>query len=185
MPMIECTLIKGYEKQTRQLLAERVTDAACATIGAHPDLVIVTIKEVEGDNYMRGRMNRNPAAAPPHPEQIVNAFLNAMENRNLEEAQHYVDDRFEMIFPGGFTFHTLEEMVSWAAHRYQKIGKAFDGFDTALCGTQAVVTCFGRLHGLWPDGTAFSDVRFMDRFTIAEGKIISQMIWNDLAEARG
>ena len=62
--MIECTLIKGYAEKTRKLLAERMTDAASATIGAHPDQVIVTIKEVLATNYMRGRVNREPAPIP-------------------------------------------------------------------------------------------------------------------------
>lgn len=74
MPMIECTLIKGYDQQTRQLISERLTDMACATIGAHPDLVIVTIKEVEAENYMRGRINRTPAKAPLQPEVMVRQF---------------------------------------------------------------------------------------------------------------
>ena len=104
MPMIECTLIKGYDKPTRQLLAERVTDAACATIGAHPDLVIVTVKEVDGENYMRGRINRNPAPAPTHPEDIVKSFLAAMERRDMDEATSYLSDAFEMTFPGGKRF---------------------------------------------------------------------------------
>ena len=78
MPMIECTLIKGYEKDTRQLLAERVTDAASSTIGAHPDQVIVTIKEVHATNYMRGRATRTPAAAPKLGISIVvSAVINA------------------------------------------------------------------------------------------------------------
>ena len=78
MPMIECTLIKGYEEKTRKLLAERVTDAASSTIGAHPDQVIVTIKEVLAANYMRGRLNRKPAAATTEPEVIVREYLSAM-----------------------------------------------------------------------------------------------------------
>ena len=184
MPMIECTLIKGYDKDTRQLLAERMTDAASATIGAHPDLVIVTIKEVDGDNYMRGRINRNPAPAPIHPEEIVKRFLTAMENRDLDEARSFLDEQFEMIFPGGQKFTALEELVDWAKSRYQKIGKRFDGFDTALNGREAVVTCYGYLHGVWPDGTTFDEIRFMDRFTISCGKITSQMVWNDLAEVQ-
>ena len=43
MPLIECTLIKGYDTKVRQRLAERVTDAACSTIGAAADFVTVTI----------------------------------------------------------------------------------------------------------------------------------------------
>ena len=184
MPMIECTLIKGYDKDTRQLLAERMTDAASATIGAHPDLVIVTVKEVDGENYMRGRINRNPAPAPTHPEEIVKRFLNAMEQRNLEEAKTYLGEGFEMVFPGGKKLNELDALVDWAKSRYQKIGKRFDGFDTALNGRDAVVTCFGTLHGIWPDGTSFEDIRFMDRFTISGEKITNQMVWNDLAEAQ-
>ena len=91
MPMIECTLIKGYEKDTRQLLAERVTDAASSTIGAHPDQVIVTIKEVPATNYMRGRVTRMPAAAPKQPDILVREYLNAMEQRDLELAKQYLD----------------------------------------------------------------------------------------------
>lgn len=185
MPMIECTLIKGYDKPTRQLLAERVTDAACATIGAHPDLVIVTVKEVDGENYMRGRINRNPAPAPTHPEGIVKSFLAAMERRDMDEATSYLSDAFEMTFPGGKRFQKPEELVEWSKERYQSVSKVFDGFDTALKGQEAIVTCFGRLQGIWPDGTAFSDIRFMDRFTIIGEKITSQMVWNDLAEAKG
>ncbi len=37
MPLIECTLIKGYEKNTRQLLNQRLTDATCSVIGAKSD----------------------------------------------------------------------------------------------------------------------------------------------------
>ena len=74
MPMIECTLIKGYDKDTRQLLAERFTDAAAATIGAHPDLVIVTIKEVDGENYMRGGSTATPPLHQPILKQLLKPF---------------------------------------------------------------------------------------------------------------
>ena len=100
MPMIECTLIKGYEEKTRKLLAERVTDAACSTIGAYPDQVIVTIKEVLAANYMRGRVNRKPAAAPIEPDVIVREYLSAMEKRDLKKAKQYLANDFTMTFPG-------------------------------------------------------------------------------------
>jgi hypothetical protein len=38
------------------------------------------------------------------------------------------------------------------------------------------------LHGVWPDGSAFSDIRFVDRFTLQGGLLTTQMVWNDLAE---
>ena len=52
MPIIECTLIKGYDNESRKLLSERITDVACTTTGADPELVIVTIKEVDGDKII-------------------------------------------------------------------------------------------------------------------------------------
>ena len=71
MPLIECTLIEGYDAPTRRLVCERITDAACSAIGASPEFVIVTVKEVAPENYMRGRSPKKPAAAPRQPDQIV------------------------------------------------------------------------------------------------------------------
>ncbi len=183
MPLIDCTLIRGYEASTRQLLAERITDAACSTIGAAPDFVIVTINEVDGDNYMRGRVHRNPAPAPAQAEDVIKAFLGAMEARDLDLAQTFLAPTFTMTFPGGVKFSALEELVSWSKDRYQRVTKTFDGFDTSHHGLDAVVTCHGTLNGIWPNGDSFSGIRFMDRFTLSQGKIASQQVWNDLAEA--
>ena len=182
MPMIECTLISGYEHNTRQLLAERLTDAACATIGAHPDLVIVTFNEVDAENYMRGRINRKPASAPKQPDEIVKEFLTAMEQRDLDSASQFLGENFEMVFPGNHRFQHLEELVTWAKTRYQSVRKDYQGFDTSFQGTEARVSCFGTLRGIWLDGTPFKNIRFIDRFTVEDGKITSQQVWNDLAE---
>lgn len=32
------------------------------------------------------------------------------------------------------------------------------------------------------DGRAFSDVRFVGRFTVRDGRLVDQAVWNDLAE---
>ena len=184
MPLIDCTLIKGYASSTRQILAERITDAACSSIGADPDFVIVTINEVDSDNYMRGRIQRNPAPAPKQADDIVKAFLGAMESRDLSLAQTFLAPEFEMTFPGGVQFKALEELVAWAKNRYQHISKTFDAFDVSHHGRDAVVTCHGVLEGIWPDGSGFSNIRFMDRFTLTKGLITSQQVWNDLAEVR-
>ena len=184
MPLIECTLIKGYDSQVRQRLAERVTDAACSSIGAAADFVTVTIKEVDPDNYMRGRTKRVPAKAPRQAEDIVRDFLTAMESRDLDAAKRHLSEDFIMTFPGATQFVALEELVAWGATRYQSVGKSFDGFNTAFHGTHSTVFCYGTLSGRWLDGTAFSGVRFIDRFELEGEVITSQTVWNDLAETR-
>ena len=184
MPLIECTLIKGYDSQVRKRLAERVTDAACSSIGAASDFVTVTIKEVDPDNYMRGRTSRVPASAPKPAEDIVRGFLAAIEARDLDAAKSHLSDDFTMTFPGNARFAELEELVAWARQRYQSVSKSYEGFDTAFHGTRSTVFCFGTLSGSWLDGTRFSDIRFIDRFELESETIVSQMVWNDMAEMK-
>ena len=184
MPLIECLLIKGYDRDTRRIVSERLTDAACSVIGADPEFVIVTIKEIETANYMRGRRQKIPAKAPPQAESIVRSFLTSMENRKLEEAQQYLSETFVMTFPGGVSFTKLSQLVDWAKQRYQSISKTFEHFDVAFNGLESVVHCSGTLKGTWLDGQTFDDIRFCDRFTLSGSKITTQNVWNDLAEEK-
>ena len=68
--------------------------------------------------------------------------------------------------------------------RYRFVTKRYEGFDEAPTAGGAVVYCFGTLAGEWTDGSAFDGVRFIDRFTVADGKLADQRVWNDLAEKR-
>ena len=182
MPLIECTLIEGYDAPTRRLVCERITDAACSAIGASPEFVIVTVKEVAPENYMRGRNQKKPAAAPRQPEQIVRAFLAAMEKRALDEAVGWLADDVKLIFPGGVSFSHPGQVVAWAKTRYQSVSKTIESMETAFEGESASVFCFGTLQGTWLNGESFAGIRFIDRFAIRGGKITEQQVWNDLAE---
>jgi len=181
MPLIECTLIKGYPALTRQLISERITDAACSVIGAGPDFVIVTIKEVDPDNYMRGRVHKSPAKAPDQPDDIVSAYLRAMNERDLKTASCFLSNNFKMICPGNIKFKTLVEFVEWAQNRYRTISKTISSIDISFYGLDTTVFCRGTLSGTWQDGSTFSDVRFIDRFDLSDGLITLHEIWNDLA----
>ena len=64
MPLIECTLIEGYNSDTRRLVSERITDAACSAIGASPEFVIVTVKEVAAGKLYAGSKPKNTSARP-------------------------------------------------------------------------------------------------------------------------
>ena len=184
MPLIECTLIEGYSADTRRLVSERITDAACSAIGASPEFVIVTIKEVAQENYMRGRSQKIPAPAPIQPDEIVRQFLSSMQNRKLDDAQKWLADGAEMVFPGGKRFTALTEVVAWAKTRYQSVLKKFERVETSFNGKNAAVYCHGTLQGVWLDGSNFDGIRFIDRFSISDCKITHQQVWNDLVEAR-
>ncbi len=119
-------------------------------------------------------------------ERTVQGYLAAMEARDLDKAKSMLAPGFTMVFPGGHEFRAPEELVAWSTSRYRSVAKTYDAFESLPTGSesddQAIVYCRGTLCGQWPDGTAFSGIRFIDRFTVSGGKITTQMVWNDLAE---
>ena len=185
MPVVTITLMKGYDVETRERLAQRLTNAVLSTIAAPCEGTTVMIYEVDEEvGYRRGGIPRTPGAPLPSPAELVQDFLAAMEARDLERARSFLDKNFEMTFPGGATFGELEELVEWAKPRYKSVRKVYDRFDEAITEQCAVVYCFGTLEGEWPDGSAFAGIRFIDRFSVAEGKLQDQRVWNDMGEAR-
>ena len=80
----------------------------------------------------------------------------------------------------------LEQLVEWAKPRYRRALKRYDRYDTApQPDGSAVVYCFGTLHGERLDGTPYENIRFIDRFTVRDGLLADQMVWNDMAEVLG
>lgn len=184
MPIISVRLLAGYGVEARQRLARSLTNAVRAVVPAGPEAVTVMIDEVAPDNYMRGGESRPPAPALPDPAETVERFLRAMEDRDLETARAMLGEGFEMIFPGDVRMRELEELIEWSKPRYRGVRKSFEGFDVAPGDETVTVCCFGTLKGEWPDGTAFSGIRFTDRFELRGGLIVSQRVWNDLAVTR-
>ena len=112
-------------------------------------------------------------------EALVRQYLEAMERRDLAAARDCLAAGFHMTFPGGQRFDSLEALVAWAKGRYRSARKTYERFDTA----GDVVYCFGTLYGELLDGTPYSGVRFIDRFTVKDGKLVDQSVWNDMAES--
>lgn len=114
-------------------------------------------------------------------EQVVREYLAAMERRDLAAAKAFLAPGFFMVFPGGARFDSLEQLVQSAKSRYRSARKTYERFDAFDGG----VYCFGTLYGELLDGTPYSGVRFIDRFTVRDGKLVDQMVWNDMAEVLG
>ena len=118
------------------------------------------------------------------PEQTVRAYLAAMEARELDSARRLLAPGFTMEFPGPVKMKSLDELLAWAKPRYRFVKKTYARFDTSTTPDGAVVYCFGTLGGEWPDGEPFSGIRFIDRFTVRDGMLVDQTVWNDLGETR-
>jgi phenylpyruvate tautomerase PptA (4-oxalocrotonate tautomerase family) len=184
MPIVRITLMEGYEEDIRAELARRLTDAIRATLAAPLDGITVAVEEVKPANYMRGRVSRVPGKPQPSPAETVKAFLSAMERRDLAAAGIFLADDFRMVFPGNAEFTVLEDLVHWSGSRYRWVKKSYEAFDECFGEAETIVYCFGTLSGEWPDGTPFDGIRFLDRFTVRDGKLLDQRVWNDLALGR-
>ncbi len=115
---------------------------------------------------------------------IVRAYLDTLEARDLTRARRFLAPEFAMMSSGGQRFTSVEAIVEWTSSRYRTVKKRYERFDVAQGSTATHVYCFGTLYGEWPDGAPFDGIRFVDRFTVRGGKLIDQMVWNDVGEAR-
>ena len=121
------------------------------------------------------------------PAQLARDFLDAMEARDLVKAKSYLGGGFNMIFPNSPVFHELEALIAWSTGRYQSVRKTYEGVDECPAvdaPNQTTVYCRGTLSGAWGNGTPFEGIRFIDRFTVLDGKLMDHKVWNDMAEAR-
>ena len=118
------------------------------------------------------------------PETLVLAFLKALENRDMISAKALLAPNVTITFPGTAPFTQLDDLLPFARQRYQWIKKQIEGVDTVNPGQgEMVVYVRGCLYGLNLHNVEFSDVRFIDRFVVKDGLIVSHEVWNDLAES--
>jgi hypothetical protein len=111
---------------------------------------------------------------------LVLRYLTLMEEGDLAQAQAMLADGFRMVFPGDNRFTRNEDLVAYWQRMYQSVHKTFERFDSVPSDDGTVVYCFGRLRGAFANGTPFANIRFIDRFTVRSGKLIDQMVWNDI-----
>jgi phenylpyruvate tautomerase PptA (4-oxalocrotonate tautomerase family) len=182
MPVTQITLLRGYAADIQTRLVARVSAAVRSVIPAPEAGTTTFVQEVS--TYRRdGRVFEQGNVAQPEASAVVRAYLEAMEARDLATAQGMLAPGFVMTFPGGQRFTQLEQLVSWAKGRYQRVGKVYTGFEECWRGDDTVVYCCGTLHGVWPNGEPFEGIRFIDRFVVQGNQLLEQDVWNDLAEA--
>ena len=119
---------------------------------------------------------------PRAAAKIVRSYLRLVEARDLDAASEFLADDVSIVFPGGRTFESLTDQVASSAGRFRSVKKTLDQLDVISDGAETTVYVYGTLAGQALDGSSFDGVRFIDRFALNDGLIVSQMVWNDLAE---
>ncbi len=116
-------------------------------------------------------------------EQLVIQFLQSLEARDLPTAEAMLAPNALIIFPGGKRFRSLAELVEASRGRYRWVKKTFDRVESISSTGEDIVYVMGSLFGVNNLGVEFSGVRYIDRFTLAAGRIVAHEVWNDLAES--
>jgi hypothetical protein len=116
--------------------------------------------------------------------EFIQRFLQLMEARDLDTANTMILPSASIVFPGGKVFTSQAEMVTASKGRYKWVKKTFDKIDALLLSEdEVVVYVMGTLYGENRHDVEFSGIRYIDRFVIQDGLIVSQEVWNDLAES--
>lgn len=114
--------------------------------------------------------------------QIVRLYLEASMKPDPELAATFVSENVVITFTGGKVFDHPRGPTSINKHRYSWVKKQLGRFDECHTDDGIVVYSVGTLYGEWPDGEVFEGNRYIDRFLIKQGKIITMDVWNDSAE---
>jgi len=115
---------------------------------------------------------------------VVREFLEALGRGELDAAKRHLAPGFQMTAPGNHRFGTLEEFTAFSRGRIGPARKAIDAIEACESANGIAVFAHGTMNGQWPDGSAFADVRFIDRFHVVDGRIAGMQVWNDVAEFR-
>jgi len=117
---------------------------------------------------------------------LVERYLELSMIPDPEGAARLTAPGFRLIFTGGRQFSSPAESAAFNAKRYKWVKKRFLRTDAAPDPETGEVRIFntGYLYGEWPDGTPFETNRYIDIFTVKDGRITETQVWNDSAEIR-
>ena len=124
------------------------------------------------------------STAAERARQVAGDFFAAMSARDLPRLQTMLAPGFVMTVSGNHRFTRIEDFFAHSRARQGAVRKHVEGFDVNVAGQSAVVYSFGTMSGTWLDGSAFQDVRFVDRFGLRNGLIATLDVFSDMAEFR-
>jgi hypothetical protein len=123
------------------------------------------------------------APSKKDPAAIVEEFLTLHMIPDPEAAQKFMSPDVKITFTGGRRFPAARDCTAFNKQRYKWVKKKFERTDVCpVSETEAVVYQIGTLYGEWPDGAPFEGNRYVDRYVVRDGIIMSMDVWNDSAE---
>ncbi len=174
MPMLHVKLTSVYSAALTERLKETFSAVIIGITGLKPSAFTIKVDVSESDEDL----------VAADPTILVRDYLNAMQQRQLEKAQSYIDENFIITFPGSGELTSLHQVVEWSKGRYRFVKKALGSINVAYQTDKIIIFVDGTLSGEWPNGDVFDKVRFIDKFEIRNNLLIRQDVWNDLENAK-
>lgn len=163
MPVVETTVIEGYDAATKARLLKGMTRVVRSVMAAPPDGVVTILREVAASSYARGGVSRVPGPPLPPATELAEALAAALGRGDVAAAAPLVADGFVAVTAEGARLD-----LAAAAAADAQAGRRYDGFVEALTDDGSLV--FG--HGRLADGR-----RFIDRFRLAGPVIADRESW--------
>ncbi len=115
-------------------------------------------------------------------EELVDRYLTLFMEGKLDEAQACLAPDAKLIFPGGAIQTSLPDVAAEVVRLYESVAKRIDRTWSANLGDDIIVTTTGYLYGTSRTFGEFDNVRFIDFFTVRDGKIVAQEVINDASQ---
>ena len=116
------------------------------------------------------------------PAALVDEYLRILMIPDPAGVQRLISPELRIRFTGGRAMRAPAECAAFNAGRYAWVKKRMERLDVVPGAEVTTVYSLGTLYGAWPDGTPFEGNRYVDRFTVRDGLIVTMEVWNDSAE---
>lgn len=114
--------------------------------------------------------------------QPIDRFIQAVNAGDAEAAQRCLAPQGRLVFPGPVAFQRVADFLALSGPRYQRVRYTYGAMELAQSEGRSVVYAQGVVDGVFADGRAFHGVRYIDRFEIQDGLILSKEVWSDMAD---
>lgn len=118
------------------------------------------------------------------PTDVAKAFLEAMGRRDFEAMEKLMAPEFKMTVSGGLVFRHPREFAANSRTKQRSAKKTTDRYDEIKTADGGIVFAMGSMAGEWNNGTAYANIRYIDRFEIRSGKIVDMHVFSDMADFR-
>lgn len=181
--MLQIKLPAGYNSALKKNIKPGMATVLSRLANVPVEVALSWIQECHLAEGKQGDAYHAPLMAAADPAALIADYLQTMQLRQLERAQHFLAPNFVMTFPGSGEMTSLEQLLKWAQRRYRHVQKTISSINVAHERNHVLVFVHGMLNGQWLSGSTFKNVRFIDRFEIRNGLLVRQDVWNDLANA--